>query len=99
MGTKVKAAPKPVGQVLDDLVSNLGLGRKLREYEAVTRWDEIVGEHIARVATATRITDGTLFVSVKTGSWRNELMLRKRDVIAQLNAALGGNVVREIKFH
>jgi len=97
--TRVQTTPKAVGSVLDNLVAELGLGKKLREYEAVTRWEEIVGEHIARAATPTRIVDGTLFVSVRAGSWRNELMLRKRELVAQLNSALGGEVVRDIKFH
>lgn len=92
------SAIKPINSAIDELVNNLGIRKKLREYDAVLCWENAVGEHIAKMATAIRITQGVLFVNVKTSTWRNELMLCKKDIIEKLNIAVGETVVKDIKF-
>jgi predicted nucleic acid-binding Zn ribbon protein len=90
---------KTVGFALDELVNSLGIRRKIDEYDAVVFWDSVVGKQIAARTTAMRITQGVLFVHVKTGTWRNELTLRKKEIINKLNAVIGVDTVRDIKFH
>lgn len=89
---------KPLHDALGDLVRSLGIDRKLREYEAVTRWEEIVGDAIARVSKAAGIEKGVLIVRVNNGPWRNELSLMKESIIRKINAALGEAIVRDIRF-
>lgn len=89
---------KPLGAALDALAKDLGIEQKLTEYRAITEWADIVGEHIARETTATRISKGVLVVRVRTSTWRNELTLRKKEIIKRVNAALGAEVVKEIRF-
>jgi predicted nucleic acid-binding Zn ribbon protein len=79
-------------------VKGLGIQKKLQEYDAVVYWESVVGERIAQMTTATRILQGVLFVHVKTSTWRNELTLRKKEIIDKLNIVIGINVVKDIKF-
>lgn len=98
---KAKRSPStaiPLGSALHELIGGLGIGDKLRQYDAVNRWEEIVGPAIARVAVAERITGGVLFVRVSASTWRNELVLRKKEIVEALNVALGEPIVRDIKF-
>lgn len=90
---------KPIGFVLDELINDLGIEKKLKEYDAIINWDSVVGKQIAKMATATRITQGVLFVHVKTSTWRNELTLRKKEIIDKLNTVVGLGSVKDIKFH
>jgi len=90
---------KPIGFALDELVNSLGIKKKLKEYDAIIYWDLVVGRQIAKMSTATRITQGVLFVHVKTSTWRNELTLRKKEIIDKLNTVVGLNAVKDIKFH
>ncbi len=90
---------KSIGYALDELVNSLGINKKLKEYDAVVYWDSVVGKQIAKMATATRITQGVLFVHVKTSTWRNELTLRKKEIIERLNTIVGLDAVKDIKFH
>jgi predicted nucleic acid-binding Zn ribbon protein len=83
---------------MDELVKSLGIQKKLQEYEAVLYWEKAVGERIAKMTTATRIMQGVLFVHVKTSTWRNELTLRKKEIIDKLNLIVGLEVVKDIKF-
>ncbi len=89
---------KALGDAIEELVQNLGIKKKLREYDAVLQWEQIVGEQIAKVSTATRITKGVLFVKVKTGTWRNELTMRKPEIIKKINTTIGEEIVGDIKF-
>ncbi len=98
MQKRTSSSIKTLGAAIQDLVANLGIGRKIKEYDAVLRWNEIVGEQIARVTEAVKIEKGVLVVRVQNGPWRNELALLKNDVTEKINAALGENVVKEIRF-
>jgi predicted nucleic acid-binding Zn ribbon protein len=89
---------KSLGDALDELVESLGIRKKLREQEIYSLWDEAVGERIAQVAKPLRMVRGTLFVSVKTGAWRNELSMRKQEIVGRLNRVLAEEIVRDIKF-
>ena len=62
------------------------------------QWESLVGEHIAKAATAVRIAKGVLLVKVKSSTWRNELNLRKQEIISTLNRGLGQDVVKDIRF-
>jgi predicted nucleic acid-binding Zn ribbon protein len=89
---------KSVHTALDELIGNLGIQRKLKEYDAVRFWSDIVGEHIAKATEPVRIQQGVLVVKVKTSAWRNELTLQKKMLVERLNAALGERVVKDIRF-
>ncbi len=89
---------KPLGLELQRLVQDIGIEKKLNEYRAVTEWETIVGEHIARESSAARISQGVLVVRVRTSTWRNELTLRKKEIIKKINETLGGEIVKEIRF-
>ena len=89
---------KTVGNALDELLGDLGIGAKLQEYDAVVLWEKVVGERIAQMTTAVKITQGVLFVRVKTSTWRNELLLRKDQIRDRLNEFIGRDVVKDIKF-
>jgi predicted nucleic acid-binding Zn ribbon protein len=89
---------KDLGSSLERLVDDLGIRKKLAEYEAVLRWESLVGEHIARAASAVKIANGVLLVKVRTSTWRNELSLRKAEIIKAVNTGLGRDVVKDIRF-
>ena len=89
---------KIIGSAIDELVNVLGIQKKLQEYDAVVYWESVVGERVAQMTTATRILQGVLFVHVKTSTWRNELTLRKKEIISKLNMTIGSNAVKDIKF-
>ena len=83
---------------MQELIGELGIKKRIDEYQAVVRWSEIVGDHIAKVSEATQIRRGVLFVRVSASTWRNELQLRKPEIMRKLNGALGEEVVKDIKF-
>lgn len=98
MKKQPQSSIKSLGGALDDFLERLGLRKKIREYDAVARWEAVVGEQIAKVAKATRIEQGILTVRVTNSPWRNELVLLKNDLMKKINDSLGEAIVRDIRF-
>ena len=98
MKTRGSSHTKSVGDAIEELIAQLGIKKKLHEQDAFVVWDEAVGQRIAKIATPTRMLRGTLIVSVKSGAWRNELSMRKHEVLRRINELLGGEIVKDIKF-
>ncbi len=98
MSKTLFASIKPISSAIDELVNGLGIQKKLQEYDAIVYWEKVVGDRIAQMTTAIRIKQGILFVHVKTSTWRNELTLRKKEIIDKLNIIIGVDVVKDIKF-
>ncbi len=91
-----KSEPQPLGLLLGRVLQELGLKEKLRQYDVVTAWPELVGEKIAKVTKAYRIDRGVLFVRVETSEWRNELVMRKPEILKKINT--GERIVTDIVF-
>lgn len=86
----------PLGDALRALVDDLGISQRIREYDVLDVWPEVVGPHIAAVTTVRSIRNGVLVVAVTNPAWRQELLLRKKDLIANINAKLQRTTVRDI---
>jgi len=84
------------GNLLGEVLQRLGLSTKLREYQAWTVWDAVVGPQIASHARPSRIRDGVLEVRVDQAVWMQQLQLLKPTILTRLNERLGGGVVRDI---
>ncbi len=87
-----------VGEALRKLTGTLGIAARLSEYDVITGWDRIVGEQIARVTTAERVEHGILYVAVRSAAWRNELSMRRMEILDLIHRSVGRKVVREIRF-
>jgi hypothetical protein len=66
------------------------LGKRIKEAEALGRWEASVGPIIAKHSRAIRIQDGVLWVEVDHPIWKSELHHRKRQILDLLNS--GQNV-------
>ncbi|MBT8495648.1 MAG: DUF721 domain-containing protein [Deltaproteobacteria bacterium] len=70
----------------------------VRESRAVQAWGGIVGERIAARAWPHHIKEGVLLVAVENSSWMHQLSFMKDDIIAKINEAAGGPLVREVRL-
>ena len=88
--------PQKIGHLLDTVLDELGLKKKLRQYNIISEWQEIVGERIAKVTEPYRIDGGILYVRVRTSEWRNELTMRKPEILKKINVE--ENIIQDILF-
>ena len=87
---------KDIGKILQNVILDLGIEQPIKSYQALNRWPEVVGKRIADVTEPEKIKNGKIFIKVKTDSWRNEMVFHKKDILKNLNACLGSNVVKDI---
>lgn len=90
--------PESVGTIIQGLIDNLGLKKRLDQERVVQQWSAIVGKTVARRTKAMRIENGRLYVNVDRPTWRNELILRKKDIIDKINSTMKNQVVKDIIF-
>jgi predicted nucleic acid-binding Zn ribbon protein len=80
-----------VAALLDGLAPATGLAALQRA------WPTAVGEVIAVQAHPTAERDGVVTVTCSSSVWAQELTLMGPDLVGRLNAALGSDLVRELR--
>lgn len=94
--TRPRGKLEPVGSLVERLLHSLGLDHRLREHQAITVWEDVVGEAIAQHARPVEIRNGVLFVEVDSSVWMQELGLLRESIAARLNAHLGAALVGRV---
>jgi predicted nucleic acid-binding Zn ribbon protein len=61
-------------------------------------WDGAVGDGIAKNTRPEAFKGKLLLVNVTSSTWMHQLQFLKKDIIKQINHALGKELVEEIKF-
>jgi predicted nucleic acid-binding Zn ribbon protein len=85
-----------LGGLLEAVVADLGLARRLAETRALLAWDETVGGPMAQHARPLRLQRGRLEVAVASAAWRTQLSFMHREIVARLNQAAGETVIGEM---
>lgn len=77
----------------------LNLEKKLGEYLAMNKWEEVVGETLSQHTKPAYVKDGILYVYVDSSVWVQELSLFKNNLIEKLNDSVAlPNVIKDIVF-
>lgn len=90
--------PEPIGGVVGAVLDRCGVRDEVERAVTASRWEEIVGPHIARVTGAPRVSGSTLFVDVEGAAWMTELAMMRRDLMRRLNAGRGSGRIEKIVF-
>jgi predicted nucleic acid-binding Zn ribbon protein len=90
--------PVHLGAAIDEMLKNLGIGGKVKEYEVVEVWASVVGERIAQLTHVESVDQGTVIVRVSAAPWRTELMFRKKEIIEKIRTVMHSDVIKDIRF-
>ena len=93
-----RKSAKSLGEVLQELLKSYGLETKISRYRVIQLWPEIVGENINNVSKPERVVDSTLYVKVKSTTWRTELSFQKHDILKRIEEVVGKGVITDIRF-
>jgi predicted nucleic acid-binding Zn ribbon protein len=87
-----------IGEILSHLLRQHGRdsGKELTRIQEL--WDDTVGAGIACNARPVAYKKKLLYVSSDNSIWIQHLQFLKKDIIAGINHALGGEWVTDIKF-
>lgn len=90
--------PQNLSHVLSKMLKDFGLEENAKRYEAITRWQEIVGDKVAAVTKPERVSHGTLVVSVSSSVWKYELTMRKQEILSKIHQVTGSFDVKDIQW-
>ena len=92
-----RTAPRPLAEALEDAVGSAAPPGLLARVQAV--WREVAGAVLAEEAEPSGEREGVVTVSCRSAVWAQELALMAPDLRARLNARLGSDAVRELRFN
>ena len=85
-----------VGGVILQYLREFGLETPLNEHRLLQAWDKVLGPAVSRYTKELRIYNQVLFVTITSAALRNELMMRRTELVARLNAEAGAQVITQI---
>ena len=94
-----KRTPQPLANVVGAFLRESKLEERVEQASVVPEWELLVGKQIARVTKPISVTaDGTLFISVTTNAWMNELSLLEPELLRSLNARATSAPIKKIRW-
>jgi predicted nucleic acid-binding Zn ribbon protein len=84
--------------VIQKVIDRLGLRTRINEARVIETWASLAGPQINGVTSSVWLKGRTLFVKVHSGTWRQELHMRRREWRERLNNELGEELIEEIAF-
>ena len=91
-----KTESEKVGGVIMQYLREIGLETPLNEHRLIQAWDTVLGPAVSRYTKEIRIYNQVLFVTISSAALRNELMMRRTELVARLNAQAGAQVITQI---
>ncbi len=88
----------PVGDLIDQVLGDLGLDAVAQAHQIGARWEEMVGEHVAAHCRPLGIRGGVLELEVDSPVWSQQLQLRKPELLAALKRNFGSDAPQELRF-
>jgi len=87
-----------IGRILNDVLKTLRPEADGGLAQVWQLWDDVVGRAIAENARPAAFKGKLLLVHVASSPWIHQLQFLKREIIEKLNAALGQDLIEDIKF-
>ena len=89
----------PASAVLPRLLSELRIERRQSEAEVVKVWNQLLDPLIVAHAQPTGLRKGTLFVTVDSSPWLDELVrYRRKEILDRLQHSFGRDLITRISF-
>ena len=97
-GTRRKGRFESVGDLVGQVLGDLGLDGVALAHRIGAHWEEIVGPQIAAHCRPLGIRGSVLELEVDSPVWSQQLQLRKPELLAKLAEHLGRDAPRELRF-
>lgn len=87
-----------LGTIINKLVADSEIGKKINRYNIFNHWSEIVGIEIGKKTKPEKLYKGLLYISVANSTWANELSLMTEQLVRKINTYIGEQLVKGIRF-
>ena len=90
--------PVAIGEHIRQIVSDLGLDKKVEKARIFSEWEDWVGLPVSKHAEPVKMKYGKLYVKVENDKWRHELIYQKHALMKKLNGKIGKPLIKDILF-
>lgn len=88
-----------VADVMPKVLTGLRMDRRRAEVEIVRVWNHLIDPQVTAHAQPTGINKGTLFVTVDSNVWLNEIVrYRRKEILDRLQHSFGKEMIAKISF-
>ena len=94
-----KSNTEPIGKVIQQFLREEGLETPYNQFKLMKALEDVLGHGISRYIGNTFIKNQTLNVELKSSVLRQELNMSRTKIAQQLNAAVGTQVITDIRFY
>lgn len=85
--------------IVKSVLGSLKLEQRRAETEIVKVWNQTIDPAVTEHAQPTGIRKGTLFVSVDSSVWLDEIVrYRRHEILKRLQLAMGREMIQKISF-
>ena len=90
---------KAAADVMPRVLAGLGLDRRRAEAEIARVWNNLIDPTITAHAQPTGLNKGTLFVTVDSSPWLDEIVrYRRKEILDRLQHGFGRDLITRISF-
>lgn len=90
---------RPVADLMPRVLSKLRMEKRQGETEILKVWNRLMDPNVAAHAQPTGIHNGTLFVTVDSSVWLDEIVrYRRKEILDRLQHSFGRETVKRISF-
>ncbi len=93
-----KRKVQPLKDLVLQVLREQGLETPLNQKRLVDSWPEVAGPVVARYTLNTYIYNQTLYVRLSNPALRSDLSMRRQELTEKLNAAVGEQVITDVRF-
>ena len=87
-----------INKIIKKIVSNPKLSIRLEELDAIEIWYNLIGDNLKKYILDSRVSEGVIYVKVKSETVKNELFYRKEMLIDKINSELKKQLIQDINI-
>jgi predicted nucleic acid-binding Zn ribbon protein len=93
------SSTRPAADLVRGVTDNIRLKQRQGETEIVKVWNNLVDPNVATHAQPTGLRNGTLFVTVDSSVWLDEIVrYRRKEILTLLQHSFGRELIARISF-
>lgn len=89
----------PLSAILQKLLRQEGLETPLLQKRLIDAWGQVVGAAVERYTAQKFIKDQVLWVKIQNPALRQDLTMMRSQLVKHLNAAVGADIITDIRFY
>ncbi len=94
-----RVSSRQAGEVISSVLSGLRIDQRQSETEILKVWNNIMDPNVTAHAQPTGIRKGTLFVTVDSSVWLDEIVrYRRKEILTRLQSSFGRDLIARISF-